>query len=589
MMKRGFLRVSLVLLTFCFFISPSLTANRSVQKAELEGFSEFVEKTMKECEVPGVAICIVKDGEVIFSEGFGYRDVKRGLKFTPRTISSIGSTAKAFTATCVGILVDEGKVDWDKPVREYLPSFKLKDPFASERITPRDLLCHRCGLPRHDPMWKSTSGNNPTRKEILERLRYLEPSTDFRTTYQYQNQMFLVASELVGEVTGTSWDEFIKERIFDPLGMKDTNISLEETQRSSDYALPYHRMEGEVRQVPFQSYENCAGADSINSTIVDMAKWILLNLNKGKYGKKQIISEASLKEMHSPQMIMTGSRSISDELFYSSYGLGWWITAYRGQLMLWHTGGARGLNNLVSLMPRDNIGLVIQTNMHGTPLRQIIMYNVYDRLLGLDQIPWNKRFREKQEEAGRKAKKAKEEKDKDRKLDTKPSHPLEDYTGDFHNPGYGIFSIEREGDHLKAIHSSGSFILTHYHYDIFELRNWRGVIKSVTPLRNPIIVSFFTDARGNIQSLSIPWQRGVEEIVFTRVEARTEDRGENFDDIEEEGRMISHEPWRVSTKNGLYSGPKVCPATVKADLAAERTSAESGGCADPKLLRRELS
>ena len=514
-MRKGFFRIALILLTVSFFIYFPLAAEKGVQKESLKGFPEFVEKTMKEWEVPGVAICIVKDGEVIFSEGFGYRDVKRGLKVTPRTIFNIGSTAKAFTATCVGILIDAGKLEWDRPVRDYLPSFKLKDPFASERMTPLDLLCHRSGLPRHDYMWVSASGNNPTRKEILDRLQYLEPNTDFRTTYHYSNLMYLVASEMVGRIAGTTWDEFIKESIFDPLGMKNSNVSLGETQKSPDYALPHMKIKGKVVQIPFQSYKNCAGCDSINSTIRDMAKWILLNLNKGKHGEKQIISEANLKEIHSPQMI--SSKSISDELFYSSSALGWFITGYRGHLLLTHGGGALGLNALVSLLPRDHIGVVILTNMQGTPLRPIIMRNVYDRLLGLDQIPWDKRFKAEQEEYKKVAEKAKQEKERDRKLNTKPSHPLENYAGDFHNPGYGIISIEREGDHLKATYKSVSYTLTHYHFDVFEFAD----VQNPHQMRPFIHVSFFADARGNIQRLSLPLEPRVKEIVFTRMPEKT--------------------------------------------------------------------
>ena len=509
-MKKGYLRVSLILFILSFFIYSSLTAKKIEQKTSLKDFPEFVDEIMKEWKVPGLAIAIVKDREVIFSEGFGFRDVKRGLKVSPQTIFAIGSCTKAFTATCVGMLVDEEKLDWDKPVREYLPSFKLYDLFATERMTPRDLVCHRSGLPRHGFMWVSSPA---TRKELFDRLQYLEPSKDLRSTYQYNNLMYMVAGDMVGQIAGTTWEDFVQKRIFNPSGMKDSNVSLEESQKAPDFALPYMEKEGEVVQIPFQSYENAGPCGSINSNITDMAKWILLNLNKGKHGEKQIISEDSLKEIHSPQIII--SKTISDELFYPAYGMGWGVTTYRGHLMLSHTGGALGLNSLVSLMPRGNIGLVILTNMQQWRLapNRTINYNVYDRLLGLDQIPWNERFKDRRDKAIKGAEKVKKQKEKDRKLNTKPSHPLADYVGDYHDPGYGIISIEKEGNHLKVTYNSNSYPLTHYHYDVFEYRiskisHWYGMTK---------MVSFFTDTKGNIQSLAVRFEPAVKEIVFTKV------------------------------------------------------------------------
>lgn len=199
------------------------SAPKQEKKPDLKGFNEFVTKGMAEWKVPGLAISIVKDGNVIFAEGFGFRDVKQNLKVTPQTLFAIGSCSKAFTATAVGILVDEGKVDWDKPVRTYLPSFKLQDGVASERMTPRDLLSHRSGLPRHDLMWY---GATYSREELFDRLQYLKPSKDFRAVWQYQNLMFMTAGYLVGEVASTTWEDFIRKRILDPLDMKETNFSV---------------------------------------------------------------------------------------------------------------------------------------------------------------------------------------------------------------------------------------------------------------------------------------------------------------------------------------------------------------------------
>jgi CubicO group peptidase (beta-lactamase class C family) len=460
---------------------------------------------MEEWKVTGLGISIVKDGKVIFSKGFGFRDVKKGLKVTPKTLFAIGSCSKAFTATTMGILVDEGKLDWDEPVREYLPSFKLKDSFATERMTPLDLVCHRSGLPRHDLMWYSSSA---TRKELFDRLQYLEPSRDFRTTFQYQNLMFMTAGYMVGEIAGTTWEKFVQDRIFVPLGMNDSNFSVEDSKKTPDFALPYMEKDDKIIEIPFRNIDTVGPAGSINSNVTDMADWLLLNLNKGKFGEKQIISEESLKEIHSPQMISSKSFEY-DESFYTTYGMGWGITAYRGHLRLAHGGGIDGFTALVTFMPRDNIGMVILTNMSGTPLPGIISYNAYDRLLGLDQVPWNKRIKEQRDKSEKEAEDAKKEKDKDRKLNTKPSHPLGDYAGDYEHPGYGVVSIKKKDDRLNGVFNSISFDVKHYHYDIFEMNN---EFFEMTEK-----VSFFTDNKGNINSLSVLLEDNVEAIVFTKL------------------------------------------------------------------------
>ena len=504
-MKKRLTSVVCLILFVSLFIDSPLPAQEKTEKVNLKGFPEFINKTIEEWKVPGLAISIVKDGKVIFSEGFGFRDVKKGLKVTAQTLFAIGSCSKAFTAATMGILVDEGKLDWDKPVREYLPSFKLKDPFATERMTPRDLVCHRSGLPRHDLMWYNSSAG---RREIFDRLQYLEPSKDFRTVFQYQNLMFMTAGYMVGQIMRTTWEEFVQERIFDPLGMNDSNFSVEDSKKAPDFALPYTERKDKVVEIPFRNIDTVGPAGSINSNVTDMAKWLLLNLNKGKHGEKQIISEASLNQIHSPQML--SSQSIRyDELFYSSYGMGWGITAYRGHLLLTHGGGIDGFTALVSLMPRDNIGLVILTNHGGTPVPSIVAYNAIDRLLGLDQVDWNKRIKEQMDKAKAESEKDKKEKDKDRKLNTKPSHPIEDYTGDFEHPGYGVVSIQKEGEQLKGVFNSIEFTMKHYHYDVFEFHN--------DLLDTPMKVSYFSDVKGNIHSLAIKLEQAVEEIVFTRM------------------------------------------------------------------------
>jgi len=508
-MKKGSVKILVVLFVFSLFLYSPLPATKKAPEINLKGFPEYVEKAMKEFKVPGLAISIVKDGKVVFAQGFGFRDVKKGLKVTPQTLFAIGSSSKAFTATAMGILVDEGTLDWNKPVREYLPAFKLKDPFAAERMTPRDLVCHDSGLPRHDALWY---GSSASREELFSRLQYLEPSKDFRTTFQYNNLMFMTAGYMVGQVAGTTWEKFVQERIFNPLGMKDSNFSVEDSKKAPDFALPYAERKDEVVEIPFRNIGAVAPAGSINSNVADMAQWVLLNLNKGKHGEKQIVSEAALKKIHSPQMVMGEIFPAFDkyhEIFYENYGMGWMITSYKGHLLIHHGGGIDGFITLVSFMPRDNLGVVVLTNLSPNPLPNFITYNAYERLLGLEQTPWDKRFKELMDKMKEKAEKTQKESDKDRKPNTKPSHPLEDYAGDYENPGYGVFSVEKEGDHLKAAYNSISASLTHYHYDIFELK------EEMTERK--FKVSFSIDLKGNIGSLAVQLEPAVKENIFTRM------------------------------------------------------------------------
>jgi hypothetical protein len=320
--------------------------------------------------------------------------------------------------------------------------------------------------------------------------------------------MFMTAGYMVGKVAGTTWEKFVQDRIFGPLGMNDSNFSVEDSKKVPDFALPYMEKDNKVLEIPFRNIDTVGPAGSINSNVTDMADWLLLNLNKGKFGEKQIISEKSLKEIHSPQMINSKSYKY-DESFYSTYGMGWGITAYRGHLMLSHGGGIDGFTARVTFMPRDNIGMVIFTNMSATPLPGIVAYNAYDRLLGLDQIPWNKRIKDQRDKAEEEVEKAKKEKDKDRKLNTKPSHPLEGYAGNYEHSGYGMVSIKKEGDKLKGVFNSILFDLKHYHYDIFEMSN---EFFDMTEK-----VAFFTDNKGNISSLSVQLEERVDAIIFTKV------------------------------------------------------------------------
>ena len=459
---------------------------------------------MQDWKVPGLAIAVVKDGAVVMAEGFGRRDVARGLAVTPRTLFAIASCTKAFTTMGMAMLADDGRLDWDTPVKTYLPTFAMHDPFATERMTPRDLVTHRSGLPGHDLMWYRTAY---TRREIVDRLRYLEPTRDFRSVWQYQNLMYMTAGYLVGHLAGHSWEDFTRARILQPLGMSGSNLSVTESQAADDAALPYTEEQEEVRQIPFRNMDTDGPAGGINSSVAEMSAWLLLHLNQGRHGEHRLVSDGQMAEMHAPQMVVPGP-SKHDELASTSYGLGWAIGAYRGHRTIAHVGGIDGFSALVTLLPQARIGVVVLTNLNGNPVPSILAYNVYDRLLGLDQVPWSERFKQEHAAFKEAAEQGKAKGEADRVPNTQPSHTLDQYAGAFEHPAYGIVAVARAGDQLQATYNAITSPLTHYHYDIFEFR-WQA---GGTPMK----VTFFTNVKGAIDSLAAPFESTVPDIVFKR-------------------------------------------------------------------------
>jgi CubicO group peptidase (beta-lactamase class C family) len=482
-------------------ISDKAGANK-----QFEGIEDFVRKIMQEWKVQGCAVAIIKDGEIVLSQGFGLRNVAEGLDVTPETLFPIASCTKAFTTTSMAMLADEGKLDWDTPIRAYLPSFKMFDSFATERMTPRDLVTHRSGLPRHDLMWYNSSH---TRKELFERLQYLEPSKDLRTVWQYQNLMYMAAGYLVGELAGMTWEEFVQQRIFKPLGMTNSLFSIDEAKELPNCSRPYLERKDEVNEISYYAAQGAvAPAGAIVSSISDMSKWVLLHANRGKIGDVQLVSEGQMMQMHAPQMVIPETNKYA-ELTNSTYGMGWFIHSYRGYTMVEHGGNIDGFSSLVTLLPQQNSGIVVLSNMNGSPVPTLLTYNICDRLLGLEETPWNERFRKDYDEVKAAEARGKEKSETDRVSGTSPSHPLEAYTGDFEHPGYGTMSIELDGEQLKAVFNSMEFPLKHYHYDIFEAHIERFDIS--------LKVSFSTNNKGDIEAVSAPMEPMVSDIIFRRV------------------------------------------------------------------------
>jgi len=501
-MKKIKIILPVILLLILFFYNPAYSQDKSVKK-QLQGFDEFVESAMKDWNVPGVAIAIVKDSTIVYAKGYGYRNIEKKLHVTPQTLFAIGSTTKAMTAVTVCQLVDDGLLDLDKPVKDYIPSFRMYDDYVTNHMTPRDLMCHRSGLPRHDFVWY---GSDLTRKDLFETLQYLEPSKGFRSAYQYQNLMFMTAGYLVEQITGERWEQVVQKRIFDPLEITRSNFSVNDSKKDDDFSLPYAEKDGKIEEIPFRNIDAIGPAGSVNSCVSEMGNWLIMQLNNGKFKNKQIISEGMIKQTRAPHVVTPGE--VTDEIFYSSYGLGWVITSYRGHLLVSHGGGIDGFITQVALLPRDSTGVVVLTNLGSSNLSAIIRNNVLDRMLGMDEIDWNKRLLESRYKARKAREESEKEEDINQKKGTFPSHPLEEFAGKFKHPAYGILEVKHTNGELSASLHDLESPLKHYHYDIFE---------ATDDLPDKLKLSFHTNLKGKINKVSSKLQEGVKEIVFERV------------------------------------------------------------------------
>ncbi len=475
----------------------------STSRADLDA---FIASVMEEWKVPGLAIAVVRDGEVILSKGYGLRDVDEQLPVTPRTLFAIGSVTKSFTVTVLGMLQDDGLLDWDEPVRWYLPDFKVYDEVVSERMTPRDLVTHRSGLPRHDLMWY---GSAMSRRELYDRLQYLEPSRDFRAAFQYQNLMYMTAGYLAGQLSGQSWEELVEERVFRPLGMTRSNFSVTESQMGDDFAYPYTVVGEDVRQIDFRNLDEIGPAGSINSNVDEMARYVQFHIDEGRYGEERLLSEANAVAMQTPQMAMQDPIP-DDELGHTSYGMGFFVTTYQGHKLVHHGGGIDGFIALLSFMPRKRIGIVVLTNSSGrNPVPTIVSRGVYDRLLGLEPVDWLGRIKERYAEVD--ATEAEGGEEDSRVEGTSPSHALADYAGRYEHPAYGVIEVELAGDALQMTFNHMTSPLEHVHYDVFEVPD-----DPIDPFE-ALTVMFQYDKRGRIDRLLVPFESSVDDIVFRRV------------------------------------------------------------------------
>lgn len=460
--------------------SPSPTINWS-------SLDHYINSSMKDWKVPGVSVSVVRDGAVVYMKGFGVRDIGTKQPVTADTLFDIGSCTKAFTSAEVAMLVDEGKMQWDGKVNTYIPFFRLSDPLANQDVTIRDLLTHRTGVPGADFIWFVDP--QAPRETLIRKLAYVQPNKGFRTTFQYQNLMYVAAGYAVEQVAHTSWDEFTRSRVFAPLGMTESDTSAIEAQKAPDHATPHEENpDGSVKTIPWHNIDNVGPAGSINSSARDMAKWIAFQLGDGTYQGKQLISAENMREMHSAQMVISLEGEIPKVFFPDSmqlsYGLGWFVQDYRGHQLIIHAGDIDGFATMVALIPEIHTGYFVVINS-GSLYRQVLSNQIADHLLHLPDAHWSERFKKMRVEL-QTEEKAGEAWQSKRTPGTHPSRDLSAYAGEYENPAYGKAEIGYQNGklslHLGAIESD----LEHFQYDTF-----------VAKVRSPTRVTFNLNADGN--------------------------------------------------------------------------------------------
>jgi CubicO group peptidase (beta-lactamase class C family) len=463
--------------------------------AKLEQLTTLIDTMRTAWDVPGLGISVVWQGEVVYSRGFGQRDVENDLPVTENTLFAIGSTTKAMTSLCIAMLADEGRVDWDERVREYLPEFELMDPVLTDRMTVRDLVTHRSGLPRHDALWYGTPHDRP---ELVRRLRYLEASRDLRQTFQYNNLLYATAGYLVGRVTDSTWEGFMRQRLFEPLGMDGSNFSVVTSQETDDFALPYAEVGGEVIAIPFRNLDAVGPAGSVNSSAADMARWVSLQLDGGMAGNRRLISQAGLQDTRQAHTVMP-SQPNPNGISHLSYGLGWMVHSYRGHFRLEHGGGIDGFTTSVSVLPQDGLGIAVMANRSGTPVPSLVAQHATDLLLDLEPIDWHGQAMAAGSGPG--------DPEDASIAGTKPAHRLEDYRGDYEHPGYGVITVRTEDDGLAIQYYDVTGTLEHYHYETFR-------VVDTVPTAEGTKFTFHTDATGEVAWLAVPLEPLVDDIEF---------------------------------------------------------------------------
>jgi CubicO group peptidase (beta-lactamase class C family) len=476
--------VLLLAFTLTLFLS---VAPASAQRGDLDGLGSQVTRVLEELDVPGMAVAVVKDGEVALSRGYGVRRVGEPGPVTEDTLFGIASNSKAFTCVALAILVEEGRIGWDDPVTRHLPEFQMYDPWVTREITVRDLVTHRAGLGTGagDLMWWPPT--DLSRDDILRGARYLKPASSFRSRYAYNNVMFVVAGEVVARVSGRPWGEFLQERILEPLGMERTTTAAV-LDPGDGVATPHLLVDGEARPIRPMGFENAAGAVGVSSTAAEMARWLRMLLGCGREGAAAeeqtcVLKPASIQNLWSSQTVMTPPKLPTGleplQADFAAYGLGFGLREYRRRKVVRHGGAVPGYYSQVTLVPAEQLGIAVLSNQESSAALSAVTQYVLDGFLGAPEpaVDWLEAF-VKLAATRRKGAEKKVASDRAaRDPDTTPALALSGYAGTYRDPWYGDATIVEEGGRLvlDMTRTPGMLAdLEHWQHDTFVTR-WRRI------------------------------------------------------------------------------------------------------------------
>jgi CubicO group peptidase (beta-lactamase class C family) len=474
------------------------------------------ERILKTWHAAGFAVAVVEKNKLIYSRGFGYRNIDKKLPVTPNTLFAIGSCTKAFTASLLGMLRQEGKVDLDKPVRNYLPELRFYREEMNQNITLRDMMCHRTGLPRHDFSWYYFSTSS--RDSLVRRIQYMEPSAGLREKWQYNNFMFVAQGVVTEKITGKSWETNVREKIFLPLGMSHSVFSIQDLQASEDAAIGYSlKKDFFIKKTDYFSLDAMGPAGSINSSVTDMSNWVITWINGGRFMGKEIIPSGYVNEAISSQMIVGGGLPDKEkrDIYFANYGLGWFLASYRGHYRVEHGGNIDGFSASTCFFPSDSIGIIVLSNQESSTVPSIVRNLIADRVLGLKYFDWDSDLRNaynQQKEADKDVEKATTS---SRSPNDRTSHELKDYAGLYSNPGYGTMEFKLVHDSLCAVVGPHTWWLRHLRYDVFEPFE-KDPMYGIDTTGKSSPVQFQMSMSGDIESVLMSLEPALKPIVFSR-------------------------------------------------------------------------
>jgi CubicO group peptidase (beta-lactamase class C family) len=452
-----------------FAVLIALPAPLSAADVDPAAVDRVMADALAAWDVPGAALVVIRGDQVLILKGYGRKNVAKPEPVTPDTLFPLASCTKAFTATLLAMLVDEGKIAWDDPVREHLPGFKLADPHADAMVAIRDLLCHRTGVPGNDLLWYHSPF---TVDEVIAKVDRLPLTYPFRAGFDYNSIMFMAAGRAAARRGGQPWEKLVKERIALPLGMKNLRFTTTEIPADADRAAGHQRRGGKVAVMPAYPMLEPNPAGSIHASARDLAEWIKFYLAGGVANGKRLVSEKSLKETTMPQAIIRlegNARAMNPDTHQLSYGLGWVVSDHRGKRVIAHGGQIDGIRVQITLLPEEKLGFALLNNLHETRMNQAVTNTLIDRYCGLSPRDWNGFFLKIVADAAAAKKAAIEERNKARKPDTRPSLPLSAYAGEYSQDAYGKLKVIEKDGRLAIEWSTFKCHLEHFQDDVFRV------------------------------------------------------------------------------------------------------------------------